>query len=346
MRLDCAILSDKTTISRYLVTAKIKVHSIKNTTASLTPFLLLLKCRGQDENCRVQRLEFREANLTTPWYLKGKGFLLHLSSQPQRSSLLPTFPQLWQSPHFSVGWSHSPNKRRVLFDRQETELWTFMKGTKMLISCTYPGASNRGAGKENKTRILPLEWKPAVRLAQLLSNHQWSVQCKRFAVNLFNNLNTWYIRSDFSCWKADAPSWAYRTEQLERSSYPIFFFFSGTFKLGVTPNPSIIHSHRLQVPRKPRYAAVSPASAVSPLHSGAGACTKRAQSCPAAPRASVLCAGSPPASCMQHNGLAARTYLALSLVKSCASLNCLCSTCFFLHTRCLQYAAVEQFAVN
>lgn len=140
--------------------------------------------------------------------------------------------------------------------------------------------------------------------------------------------------------------WAYRTEQLERSSYPIFFFFSGTFKLGVTPNRSIIHSHRLQVPRKPRYAAVSPVSAVSPLHSGAGACTKRAQSCPAAPRASVLCAGSPPASCMQHNGLAARTYLALSLVKSCASLNCLCSTCFFLHTRCLQYAAVEQFAVN
>lgn len=122
----------------------------------------------------------------------------------------------------------------------------------MLISRTYPGASNRRAGKEDKTRILPLEWKPAVRLAQLLSNHQWSVQCKRFAVNLFNNLNTWYIRSDFSCWKADAPSWAYRTEQLERSSYPIFFFFSGTFKLGVTPNPSIIHSHRLQVPRKPR----------------------------------------------------------------------------------------------
>lgn len=138
------------------------------------------------------------------------------------------------------------------------------------------------------------------------------------------------------------------TEQNSLKVVPIqsFFFFSGTFKLGVTPNPSIIHSHRLQVPRKPRYAAVSPASAVSPLHSGAGACTKRAQSCPAAPQASVPCAGSPPASCMQHNGLAARTYLALSLVKSCASLNCLCSTCFFLHTRCLQYAAVEQFAVN
>lgn len=44
------------------------------------------------------------------------------------------------------------------------------------------------------------------------------------------------------------------TEQNSLKEVPIqsFFFFPGTFKLGVTPNPSIIHSHRLQVPRKPR----------------------------------------------------------------------------------------------
>lgn len=68
--------------------------------------------------------------------------------------------------------------------------------------------------------------------------------------------------------------------------------------LGVTPNPSIIHSHCLQVPRKPHYVAVSPASAVSPLHSGDGACTKRAQSRPSSSSSVSDVCGLP--TCLRH----------------------------------------------
>lgn len=60
---------------------------------------------------------------------------------------------------------------------------------------------------------------------------------------------------------------------------------------------------------------------------------------------SELC-GSPPASCIHLTRstarLAAHTYLALLLANSWASLNCLCSIFLFLHTWCLQYAAVKQ----